>query len=261
MPVSLWVLLAARLLCLWQAQLPYDTPRENPYTSADDVQRGKRLFAANCAVCHGPGGAGGRGANLAQPKLQRAPDDHGLFMVIRQGVPGTEMPPGWLVLNEHEIWQVAAYVRSLGRIAKENVPGDARNGVNVLRTAGCVGCHQLGVEGGRLGPPLTDIGARRGAAYLRTKVLDPVSSVPEEFLQVQVTTRDGRRIMGVRLNEDNYSIQLRDLSGQLLSFWKDELRSLDRQPGRSPMPSYRGRLSDRELDDLVACLVSLRGDR
>jgi putative heme-binding domain-containing protein len=254
-------LLAARVLCLWQAQLPYDTPKENPYTSVDDVQRGKRLFAANCAVCHGPGGAGGRGANLAQPKLQRAPDDHALFMVIRQGVPGTEMPPAWLVLNEHEIWQITAYVRSLGRVVQEKVPGDARNGANVFRTAGCLGCHQLGVEGGRLGPPLADIGDRRGAAYLRAKVLEPGSSVPEEFLQVEIATRDGKRITGIRLNEDNYSIQVRDLPGQLLSFWKDELNLLERQPGRSPMPVYRGRLSDREVDDLVAYLVSLRGDR
>ena len=111
-----------------------------------------------------------------------------------------------------------------------------------------------------MGPPLTDIGSRRGAAYLRAKVLEPASSLPEEFLQVQIVTRDGRRITGIRLNEDNYSIQVRDLSDQLLSFWKEELTSIERQPGRSPMPSYRERLSDRELDDLVAYLVSLQSD-
>ena len=111
-----------------------------------------------------------------------------------------------------------------------------------------------------MGPPLTDIGSRRGAAYLRAKVLEPASSLPEEFLQVKIVTRDGRRITGIRLNEDNYSIQVRDLSDQLLSFWKDELTSIERQPGRSPMPSYRERLSDRELDDLVAYLVSLQSD-
>jgi cytochrome c oxidase cbb3-type subunit 3 len=260
-PLSFCALLAAHLLCMWQAELPYDIPKQNPYASAADVQQGKRLFAANCAVCHGPGGAGGRGANLARPKLQRATDDHALFLVIRQGVPGTEMPPGWLVLNEHEIWQVTAYVRSLGRVAEEQVPGDARTGGNLLRTAGCLGCHLLGSEGGRLGPPLTDIGSRRGGAYLRAKVLDPASSVPEEFLQVQIVKRDGSRITGVRLNEDTYSIQVRDLNDRLLSFWKDELNSLEKQPGRSPMPGYRGRLSDREVDDLVAYLVSLRGDR
>jgi cytochrome c oxidase cbb3-type subunit 3 len=246
---------------MWQQELPTEVPGQNPYASAADVQRGKRLFAANCAVCHGPEGAGGRGANLAQPALRRAADDRGLFLVIRQGVPGTEMPPAWWVLNEHEIWQVAAYVRSLGRVTLESVPGDTRTGGNLFRTQGCVACHQVGAEGGRLGPPLTDIGTRRGAAYLRAKVIEPAASLPEEFLQVQIVTRDGKRLSGIRLNEDNYSIQVRDLTDQLHSFWKDDLTSLERQPGRSPMPSYRDRLADRQLDDVVAYLVSLRGDR
>ncbi|HVP45673.1 MAG TPA: c-type cytochrome, partial [Bryobacteraceae bacterium] len=141
----------------------------------------------------------------------------------------------------------------------EHVPGDARNGGALFESAGCTGCHQLGNDGGRLGPPLTDIGSRRGAAYLRTKLFEPASSLPEEFLQVQIVTRNGKRITGIRLNEDTYSIQLRDLSDQLLSFWKDELVSIEKQPGRTPMPSYRDRFSEGQLDDVVAYLVSLRG--
>jgi cytochrome c oxidase cbb3-type subunit 3 len=238
-----------------------EVPKQNPYTSAADVERGKHLFANNCAVCHGRAGAGGRGANLAQPRLRRGPDDPALFLVIREGIPGTEMPPGWWVLDDHEIWQVVAYVRALGRVAMENVTGDAQAGGNLFRTKGCIGCHQVGAQGGRMGPPLTEIGSRRGASYLKAAMLDPASSMAEDFLQVQIVTRDGRRVTGIRLNEDSYSIQVRDLSDHLLSFWKDELASLERQPCRSPMPSYRGRLSDRELDDVVAYLVSLRGDQ
>lgn len=251
------------LLALWffQAEPTTEIPKHNPYTSAADVERGGRLFRANCGVCHGPAGAGGRGANLAQPKLQRAPDDHALFLVIRQGIPGTEMPPGWWVLDDHEMWQVAAYVRSVGRVAPENVSGNAQAGSCLFRTAGCIGCHQMALEGGRVGPALTDIGSRRGASYLRAVLLDPAASLPEDFLQVQAVTADGKRITGIRLNEDTWSIQLRDLSDHLFSFWKEDLASLEKQPGRSPMPSYRGRLSDHELDDLVAYLVSLRGDR
>ena len=261
LPLSFFCLLAAGTLWMWQEQLPTEIAARNPYTSAADVQSGKRLFASNCAVCHGPEGAGGRGANLARPALRRAADDRGLFFVIRQGLPGTEMPPAWWVLNEHEIWQVAAYVRSLGRVTVERIAGDVRAGTDLFRTEGCMACHQVGFEGGRLGPPLTDIGSRRGAAYLRAKVIEPAASLPEEFLQVQIITRDGKHISGIRLNEDNYSIQVRDLTDQLHSFWKDDLKSLDRQPGRSPMPSYRDRLAGRQLDDVVAYLVSLRSDR
>lgn len=75
----------------------------------------------------------------------------------------------------------------------------------------------------------------------------------------EITTTAGKRITGIVLNEDTYSIQMRDLTGNLHSFWKQELTALDEHDDRTPMPSFRGRLRDRELDDLVAYLVSLRG--
>jgi putative heme-binding domain-containing protein len=145
-------------------------------------------------------------------------------------------------------------------VAPENVHGDVQAGGRLFRTTGCIGCHQVGLEGGRVGPSLTDIGSRRGASHLRAVLLDPASSLSEDFLQVQAVTADGRRITGIRLNEDTWSIQLRDLSDRLHSFWKEDLASLEKQPGRTPMPSYRGRLSDKELDNFVAYLISLRGD-
>jgi putative heme-binding domain-containing protein len=251
------------LVLIWFAQEepPPGLPTHNPYTTAADIERGARLFRFNCAVCHGPAGTGGKGANLAQAKLRRAPDDHALFLVVRQGIPGTEMPPGWWVLDEHEMWQVVAYVRSLGRVVQETVRGDAHAGEQLFRKAGCISCHQVALEGGRVGPPLTDIGSHRGASYLRSVIIDPAAELPEGFLQVQVVTRDGQRVRGIRLNEDTWSIQLRDLSDHLLSFWKEDLVALEKQPGGSPMRSYRERLSDHELDDLVAYLVSLGGDR
>ena len=69
-----------------------DIPKENPFTSAADMARGARLFTANCAPCHAPKGNGGRGANLARPRLPRAADDAALFQIIRDGIPNTEMP-------------------------------------------------------------------------------------------------------------------------------------------------------------------------
>jgi putative heme-binding domain-containing protein len=235
-----------------------ETPKNNPFTSPSDIERGGRLFAANCAPCHGPKGNGGRGANLARPKLPRAPDDRALFQTIRDGIPNTEMPGTWS-MDDHETWQVAAFVRTLGRVAPEPVSGDAAAGAAVFRSKGCVGCHTVGTEGGRMGPALTEIGERRGAAYLRALVLDPASSLPEDFTMADLTTRAGARITGIVLNEDTYSIQVRDLTDRLHSFWKQDLAAMEKHTDRTPMPSFRGRVSDRELEDLVAYLVSLRG--
>src|SRR5713226_5212533 len=82
-----------------------EIPKENPYKSAADVKRGQQLFEGHCAACHGPAGNGGKGPSLARPALPRAADDQALFLVIRDGIPGTEMPSG-SVMVDHEIWQV-----------------------------------------------------------------------------------------------------------------------------------------------------------
>ena len=245
------------ILPLW-AQTDADIPDKNPFTSQKDVERGKRLFGINCAPCHGPEGNGGRGANLARPKLPRATDDKALFLIIRDGIPNTEMPGTWS-LSDHEAWQVAAHVRTLGRLAPEKVAGDPRNGRSVFRNKGCVGCHTVGVEGGRVGPPLTEIGERRSAAYMRDAVLDPPAHLPEDFTMAEITTASGRHITGIMLSEDTYSVQVRDLSGNLHSFWKQDLAKFEKHTDRTPMPAYRGQLTDSELDDLIAYMASLRG--
>jgi hypothetical protein len=63
------------------------------------------------------------------------------------------------------------------------------------------------------------------------------------------------------VNEDPFSIQLRDASDRLYSFWKDELVELHRDQGKSPMPNYRTTFTARELDDVVAYLAGLGVER
>ena len=240
---------------------------------APDAVHGRRLFAANCAPCHGPRGDGGKAADLTAPRLRSAPDDEALFRVIRFGLPGTEMP-----LTRHftdsDIADVIAYIHSFRVTAPPAARGDPVHGEQIYRTKGnCAQCHTVHGSGGAIGPDLTDIGARRSAAYLRESLVNPEASVPESFmvyrlfslipdnfLQVRVATRDGRSITGVRVNEDPFSIQLRDFSGKLHSFWKEELVELHKERGKSPMPGYHGVLGESELEDLVAYLVSLRGE-
>jgi putative heme-binding domain-containing protein len=168
------------------------------------------------------------------------------------------MPAGWVMISK-EVWQVSGFVRTLGRIAPEEVPGNAANGEKLYRSKGnCAQCHTVRGQGGTFGPDLSEIGSRRSASYLRAAVLDPEKTVPEGFVQVRLVTKEGRRITGVRLNEDTFTVQVRDLEG-MHSFQKQDLREFQKEPGKTPMPSYRGLLSAAEVDDLVAYLVSLRG--
>ena len=237
-----------------------ELPKENPYQSEADVVKGKRLFLGHCAPCHGPEGNGGKGANLARPTLPRAADDVTLYKLIRDGLPGTEMPGAWEMIP-HELWQVVAFVRTLGRAAvDEPASGDRFRGEEVFRgKGGCLGCHTVAHEGGRMGPALSDVGYRRSTAFLRKTLLDPQSTIPEGYMYVEIVTKAGKRISGIRLDEDTYTVQLRDLSGHLYSMWKSDLSQLHHDRSHTPMPSVKNKLSDNEVEDLIAYLLSLRG--
>ena len=211
---------------------------------------GESLYLSQCAVCHGARGEGGRGPVLARPTLRNAPDDAALFLVIRRGIPNSGMPG--MALAESEIKLVVEHVRSLGRVAAPPpLPGDPARGEQIyLGKGGCTGCHRA------VGPDLSGIGTRRSPAHLRTSLTDPESDLPAGFVMLEAVTRDGRKVTGARVNEDTFSLQLRDASGGIRSFWKSELRESKRLPGRSPMPSYRTILTNAELDDVTAFLAA-----
>lgn len=238
-----------------------------------ELATGQRLFVAHCSICHGPGGEGGKGPTLAQPNLPRASTDEELVRIITNGISGTEMPRSRL--DSTGIKQVAAYVRSLGSRPREPLPGDARRGRQLYaERGGCVQCHSLNGHGGAIGPDLSDIGRQRSVAYLRRALLEPAAEVPQSFtafrgetgipdnfMFVRLTTRKGDTVAGVRVNEDAFSIQVRDLGGALHSFFKAELTELHKDRGFSPMPSYAAAFTREELDDLVAFLASLQGKK
>jgi cytochrome c oxidase cbb3-type subunit 3 len=222
-----------------------------------DPAWGKKLFESQCALCHGQDGSGGRGPNLHRPKLNHAADDTALRKLISFGIePG--MPAFWQ-LSEREVASVAAYVRTLGAAPLEPVAGDASQGQRLYQAKGCAACHMISGDGSGYGPELTDIGAKRNAAFLRESIVAPEASVPDGFMLVELVTPGGAIVRGIRLNEDTFSIQVKDASNKFHSFRKAELGEVRKLRGKSPMPSYEHSLTPGELTDLVAYLAGLRG--
>ncbi|NKB32667.1 MAG: c-type cytochrome [Pseudomonadales bacterium] len=234
---------------------------------AQAMEGGEQLFQTHCARCHGILGEGGEGPSLKRPQLNHAADDTALLTVITGGIPGTGMPGSWM-LSAADAQQLVTYVRALGELPDEPMPGDPAAGEIVYDAAGnCASCHILNGIGEGIGPQLNGVGARRNAEYLRRSVTSPEVEQPKvvdrfrgtlnAFLTVRIVSEYGS-YEGMRVNEDAFTVQMRDLAGDFYSFEKAELISYDKAFGHSFMPGYASVLSETQIDDVVSYLMTLR---
>jgi putative heme-binding domain-containing protein len=225
-----------------------------------DVELGFTLYNANCITCHGANGDGISGINLRTGQFRRIATDDDLNRLIQTGIPGTAMPSGRY--STAELGGLVAYVRSMKDFdAVSPGAGDATRGETIFEEKGnCTSCHRVNGKGSRVAPDLSDVGAVRSPDAIRRSILDPTASMLPVNRSIRAVTRDGKVISGRRLNEDTYTVQLIDTEERLVSITKAELREYTILK-TSAMPSYQGKLSGAELDDLIAYLRKLKGSR
>jgi putative heme-binding domain-containing protein len=225
---------------------------------AASLEAGLKAYQFHCAFCHGKGDDG-MAANLVTPNLVHAPTDSSLVNIIRNGIPGTDMPPA-LGMSDEEMLQVAGYVRSLGRSAPTSIAGDKVKGKALyMGKGGCAGCHMVSGAGGKMGPDLTLIGAMRSPSNLRTSIVEPNAAMVGGWTMVHVTLKTGAKVSGIRMNENNFHISLRDGKGKIQTLAKADATKIDRDLTKSSMPGYGKVFSADEMTDLIAYLFSLRG--
>lgn len=245
-PISCLILAAAGTLLAQQNYSP------------GDVDDGRRQYVASCVVCHGPEGESVPGVELDHGKFRHGTSDDDLVDIIRKGIPGTAMPPH--TFTAFQARSVVAYLRFMAASPSRGPAstGDASHGKGIFDSKGCLNCHRVNGSGARLGPELTDIGSLRRAAELERSILEPDAEVLPQNRFVRVVTRDGITTNGRLLNQDAFTIQLYDTNDRLVSLDKSKLKDYA-FTNKSPMPSFRGKLSPQELSDLVSYLVSLKG--
>src|SRR5258708_39332317 len=153
-------------------------------------------------------------------------------------------------MSEEGVRQVAAYVRTLGKVQIKPVPGNAGHGAEIYRgKGGCANCHAMKGDGGISGPDLAGIGDRRSAVFLKESLITPEAAVPDGYLLVSASLKNGTTVTGLRANEDSFSIQILDSAGRAHSFWKSDIAELKKQLVKSPMPSYNVKHTDEEIPD------------
>jgi len=273
-------LLSTAALCFGQSDRA--EAQRNPFAgNAQAIAAGRTLYNQACVACHGADGRGDRGPSLVSGTLTHGNADGEVFITIRSGVRGSQMP-AFAQFSTEQTWQIISYIRSLGggvtttnTSGAETIAGDALAGKAVFDgKGGCLSCHMVDGVGKSVGPDLSSAG-KTAAQQLSAKIANPNAAPagaggrggrgggrggPQRPATVIAKTADGHEYRGVQKGVDSFTVQLVDTNGVFHSFEKAKLADLKIEP-KSLMPDdYSTRLSSGEMQNVVAYLKSLTGN-
>jgi putative heme-binding domain-containing protein len=158
--------------------------------TADDIRRDfDRSFEGEprpSDLSHYFTGTNGWGAVRAAAKVEKTAD----------------YPPLLTAAEAHEIAQKFDRFRALAE-----KPGDVADG-KTLFTSTCMACHNVGGQGGQIGPVLSGAGAMGTEAVLRA-VLTPNAAMEAGYRVFRVELKDGDVLDGLLVSQDNNAIILR----------------------------------------------------
>jgi mono/diheme cytochrome c family protein len=256
----------------------------------DDIANGGQLYRTNCLSCHGPNGDTLSNAPVMNGKFRRGNSDEELTRILRNGISGTAMT-AQPSLTEAQALNIVGFLRSVASTtpaaitASAALPaGDTARGKILFEGKGnCLSCHRVNGNGSVFGPDLSSIGnppvgrggggGRGGApapaanavppvpagpnmAQLQQSIVDPNAVVSNTNRYVQIAMKDGSTVVAKLLNQDTYALQVLDFKEKLQSISRSNTRSVD---FKSPMPSYREKLTSEEVADLLGYLATLKG--
>jgi cytochrome c oxidase cbb3-type subunit III len=221
-------------------------------------QAGRQTFESTCASCHGLDGKGGeRGPDIATRSEVVRLSDEEISKILRTGIQSGM--PSFAALGSAKLSATLNHLRFLqGKGAAPTLPGNSGKGKELFAgKAGCSECHMVQGLGGFLGPDLSNYGASHSASDIRGAIVSPDKRSGSRKALAKATTKDGQTVSGLVRNEDNFSLQLQSLDGALHFLTKSDLAELTF--GSKPlMPEdYTMKLSERELDQVVAYLLSV----
>jgi len=273
-----WVLLVGSVLVgaatvVGQRGAPPPAPPPDPAA----VQRGQRVFAANCTVCHGPEARGGldQSADLTRSPIAIANDGGAqLAAFLAVGRPERRMPS--FSIPEADVADLSAYLRSLappparggpggrGGPIPVTVIGDAAAGETYFNSAGCTTCHSATGD-------LAGIGSRLPVASIQGHLVMPRGNggYPRSFLSppdpdeaaktVTITHPDGRTVSGTLVWITDFWVTYADASGARRTVARQG--DVPRVEVVDPLAwhiEHMKRLTDSDMHNLTAYLATLK---
>jgi cytochrome c oxidase cbb3-type subunit III len=219
---------------------------------AEQRARGEALYVANCALCHGGYGYENRAPDLRRSAvLNRDVNGNLVGAVARAGRPALGMP-SFANLTNAQIADLAAFLHFAGRTIQYGpttdrmLTGDPVQG-RAYFAAACSGCHSPTGD-------LAGIATRLSALDLQNRLVFPVNAATPS---ATVILPDGRRIEGLVVHDDEFSISITGRDGWYHSWPRTGVRVEihDRLAGHLALME---RLTNRDMHNVFAYLATLK---
>ncbi len=230
------------------------------------VDRGKAVFSANCASCHGLEARGGDGGPDLGRSLVVMEDDSGATIgdMVRTGRVDKGMP-AFAGLTAAQISDIATFLHERVEVARSSVAsadkilvGDAKSGATYFNGIGkCNSCHSVSGD-------LKGVGSKYDAITLQDKFVNPragrvVPVTPRNQKSVKVTLVSGQTVSGTLVYLSEFAITLTDATGQRRSF--DIEGATPKVEVTDPLQAHLDlmrKYTDKDMHDLTAYLVTLK---
>jgi len=236
------------------------------------IDQGEKLFRKkkSCFACHqleeDEGGL--VGPDLSRAGFSYTPEWIFTWLGNPQRIkPQSKMPN--LGLSNEECRAITAFLSSLkgeGLKKKWNAyltaSGDPVKGKKLFfdseGKANCGKCHAVNGQGGKVGPQLSFVGTSRTQAFLLESILNPKAVITSGYSSVLILTKKGKFITGVKLNEDDSSIDLMDKEGNALHIAKDDIKKFKTQKISIMPGNFKDILTQDDIRNLLAYLGTLK---
>ncbi|MDH5762864.1 MAG: c-type cytochrome [Nitrospinota bacterium] len=240
-------------------------------TDSTLISKGEKLFRKkkSCYACHQLDDEGGVvGPDLSRAGFYYTPEWIFRWIGNPQKVkPESRMPN--LGLNNEECRAITAFLVSLQEpeFNKKwqgylDSPGDAVQGEKIFfdaeGKANCGKCHAVNDRGGKVGPPLSFVGTSRTKAFLLESILKPKAVITSGYSSVLILTKKGKFITGIKLNEDDSSVDLIDKEGTSLHILKNDIKRFKTQKISIMPGNFKDILTEEEIRHLLAYLATLK---
>lgn len=223
------------------------------------AERGKPIYAQNCAGCHGPDARGGIGPNLLYSS-QVLDDDHGEKLVpfLKVGRPDKGMPP-FAGTPDRDLTDVAEFLHlqvenyaNRGTYQNNNnvMVGNAKAGAAYF-AKNCVQCHSATGD-------LKGVGGRiRPLDLQRAMIFPPREDHPKRAIRATVTTAAGT-VEGVVTRVDDFVVILTQDDGTVRPFARGEGVTVAFKDPLAWHKDFAYRVKDKDMTDLVTYLGGLK---